>query len=196
MLSLFAQMNLAAAETAKVSSSLWVAPAIVVSLLALIVSLGTFFLAGRRTRQDRQRQVFADAFEAIMEYREYPFIVRRRNPDEPANERQRISGDLSQVQARVNAFKARLLVEDPLIGKKYADLVTKNKEIAGGMIRDAWNEDAVVADDEIHAPMDKLDFSGLGDADNDYLRAVADHLDWLPTSIARWQRERRKDKNP
>jgi hypothetical protein len=54
----------------------------------------------------------------------------------------------------------------------------------------------VRADDQIHAPMDKLDFTGLSDVDNDYLRAVADHLDWLPTSIARWQRERRKDKNP
>jgi hypothetical protein len=167
-----------------------------IAILALVVSIVTFLVAGRRARQDRQRQVFADAFEAIMEYREYPFIVRRRNPDEPAKERQRISGDLSKVQARVNAFRARLLVEDPLIGKKYEELVAKNKQIAGGMIRDAWNEDPVGADHEIHAPMDRLDFSGLANADNDYLRAVADHLDWLPTNIARWQRERRKDKNP
>ena len=80
--------------------------------LPLAVSLATFFLSGRRARLDRQRQVFADAFEAVMEYREYPFIVRRRSPDEPAKERQRISGDLSRVQAKLNAFKARLLVED------------------------------------------------------------------------------------
>jgi hypothetical protein len=72
--------------------------------------VATFFLAGPRERLDRQRRVFADAFEAVMEYREYPFIVRRRNPNEAAEERRRISRDLSRVQAKMNAFKARLLV--------------------------------------------------------------------------------------
>ena len=38
----------------------------VIAFLALVVSLATFVVAGRRTRIDRQRQVFADAFEAVM----------------------------------------------------------------------------------------------------------------------------------
>lgn len=195
MLSLSVQTYLFAAKTATASNSSWVAPTIVVSLLALAVSLGTFFAAGRRGRLDRQRQVFADAFEAVIEYREYPFIVRRRNTDEAAKERQRISGELSKVQARVNAFKGRLLVEDPLVGRKYKELVAKTRVVVGGLIREAWNERAVTADDEIHAPV-SYDFSAIDNADNEYLRAVADHLDWLPTSIARWRRERRTDKNP
>jgi len=194
MLSLSVQTYLVAAKAATASNSSWVAPTIAVSLLALVVSLGTFFAAGRRARLERQRQVFANAFEAVMEYREYPFIVRRRNADEAAKERQRISGELSKVQARVNAFKARLLVEDPLVGRKYKELVVKTREVAGGMIREAWNEPAVTADDEIHAPV-RYDFSAIDNADNEYLRAVANHLDWLPTSIARWRRERRMDKN-
>jgi len=194
MLSLSVQTYLVAAKAATASNSSWVAPTIAVSLLALVVSLGTFFAAGRRARLERQRQVFANAFEAVMEYREYPFIVRRRNADEAAKERQRISGELSKVQARVNAFKARLLVEDPLVGRKYKELVVKTREVAGGMIREAWNELAVTADDEIHAPVG-YDSSATDHADNEYLRAVANHLDWLPTSIARWRRERRMDKN-
>jgi hypothetical protein len=95
----------------------------------------------------------------------------------------------------LNAFKARLLVEDPLIGKKYAELVAKTREVAGGMIREAWNEPAVTADDEIHAPV-RYDFSPIDAADNAYLQAVADHLEWLPTSIARWRSERTKDRKP
>jgi hypothetical protein len=191
MLSTSVQTYLVAAKAGTASNSSWVAPTIAVSLLALVASLGTFFAAGRRARLDRQRQVFADAFQAVMEYREYPFIVRRRNADEAALERQRISGELSNVQARVNGFKARLLVEDPLVGGKYKELVAKTREVAGGMIREAWNEPAVTADDEIHAPV-TYDFGAIDNADNEYLRAVADHLNWLPTSMARWKRERRK----
>src|SRR5947208_2114750 len=96
----------------------WWAPAIVAANVAAAVSLTTFALTGRRARLDRQRQVFADAFEAVMEYREYPFIVRRRSEDEPAKERQRISGELSKVQAKINGLKARLLIENPFVGRR------------------------------------------------------------------------------
>jgi hypothetical protein len=158
--------------------SAWVAPTIVVSILALGVSLATFFLSGRRGRLDRQRQVFADAFEAVMEYREYPFIVRRRNPDEPAEERRRISEEFSRIQAKLNAFKARLLVEDPHIGQCYGELVKKTRQVAGAMIKAAWDNDPVSADKEMHAPA--YDFSELDEYDNRYLRAVAQHLSWFP----------------
>jgi len=154
-----------------------VAPTIVLAILALAVSLATFFLAGRRARLDRQRQVFADAFEAVMEYREYPFIVRRRSPEEPAKERQRISGDLSRLQAKLNAFKARLLIEDPYVGQRYAALVTKTKHVAGAMIKAGWDNEPVAEDAATHAPA--YDFSELQPLDEAYLRAVADHLGWL-----------------
>jgi hypothetical protein len=171
------------------SESAWVAPTIVISVVALGVSVATFFLAGRRARLDRQRQVFADAFEAVMEYREYPFIVRRRSDDEPAKERQRISGDFSKVQAKINAFKARLLVEDPYVGRSYAELVKQNRYVAGAMIKAAWNDPPVSADEDMHAPL--YDFSALDQYDNAYLRAVADHLDWLHAPTMRKVRARR-----
>lgn len=115
----------------------WWESAIVAAIVAAAVSVMTFGLTGRRARIDRQRQVFADAFESVMDYREYPFIVRRRDPDEPANERQRISSDLSKVQARLNGYKARLLVEDVRVGN-VTDLVNETRRVAGSMIRDAW----------------------------------------------------------
>jgi hypothetical protein len=164
-----------------------VAPTIVLSLLALAVSLATFTLAGRRARLDRQRQVFADAFEAVMEYREYPFIVRRRSSEDRAKERQRISGDLSRVQARLNSFKARLLVEDPYIGQRYAELVRKAREVAGQMIKNGWDTDPVAEDAEMHTP--PFDFSELQKVDEAYLRAVADHLGWLYAPLRRKLRQ-------
>lgn len=159
------------------NSSLW-APAIVAAIVAAAVSLTTFVLTTRRQRLDRQRRVFGDAFEAVMEYREYPFIVRRRNPDEAEKERQRLSGELSRVQARMNAYQARLLVEDPEIGKLYKKLVKQTRLHAGAHIKAAWDNPPVSADEEMHTP--KYDYSALDAHDDAYLRAVADHLSWKP----------------
>lgn len=174
------------AAEASSSSNLW-APAIVAAIVAAAVSLTTFALAGRRARLDRQRQVFAEAFEAVMEYREYPFIVLRRSKDEPATERARISGDLSTVQARLNGFKARLRVEAPDVGDRYADLVSATRRLAGPMITQAWNAEPIADDTQVHNP--GWDFSELHSYDDAYVRAVADHLGWLYAPARRKLRE-------
>ena len=169
-----ASLILAAAESS--TSSAWVAPTIVVSILALGVSLATFFLAGRRTRLDRQRQLFAEAFEAVVAYREYPFIVRRRDPAKPAEERQRISGDLSRVQAKLNAYAARLRVEAPRVAARYTELVAATRRVAGALIREAWDAEPVGEDAQVHNP--GWDMSELDAFDEAYLQAVEDHLNW------------------
>ena len=176
---------LSAAPAAKAgsTSSAWVAPTIVISIVALAVSLATFFMAGRRARLDRQRQVFADALDAVMTYREYPFIVFRRNADDAAKERQRISSDLSELQAKLNSLKARLRVEDAFVGARYGDLVAATKRIAGPMITEAWNREPAPADKEVHNP--GWDFNALNSCDDAYLRAVADHLGWLYAPLRR-----------
>jgi hypothetical protein len=169
-----------------VAASAWVAPTIVIAIVSLAVSLATFFLTGRRARLDRQRQVFADAFAAVAEYREYPFIVLRRDPDEPAKERQRIGGELSSVQARLNSFTARLRVEDRFVGERYRELVAATRRVAGEKIREAWNAEPVGADSNVHNP--GWDFSELDAFDDAYLRAVEDHLGLLPAGFRRWLR--------
>jgi hypothetical protein len=180
------------ATDAGAGASGWVAPTIVIAIVALAVSLATFLLSGRRARLDRQRQVFADAFSAVAEYREYPFIVRRRDPAGPAQERKRISSDLSQVQARLNGFSARLRVEDPYVGARYADLVAATRRVAGKFIREAWNSEAVAVDAQIHSPA--WDMSELDAYEDAYLVAVADHLAWLHAPLRRkargWRRGR------
>jgi hypothetical protein len=165
------------------TDSAWVAPTIVISILALGVSLATFFLSGRRARLDRQRQVFADALDAVTRYREYPFIVYRRNADDEARERQRISSDLSSLQAQLNGFKGRLRVEDAAIGTRYVELVDATRHIVGPMITEAWNRPPATVDAQVHNP--GWDFSKLDSYDEAYLRAVADHLHWLPTPVVR-----------
>jgi hypothetical protein len=107
-----------------------------------------------------------------------------RNRDE---ERTRLSGELSRVQARLNSYKARLLIEDPYIGKLYAELVRQTRLHAGAHIKSAWGNELVTIDEDVHAPT--YDFTALDQYDNAYLRAVADHVSSLPTSIAHRGRE-------
>lgn len=182
-----------AAEASSPSTNWW-APAIVAAIVAAAVSLMTFALAGRRSRLDRQRHVFADAFEAVMDYREYPFIVLRRSRDEPAKERARISGDLSKVQSRLNGFKARLRVEAPHVGDCYADLVGATRRVAGPMITQAWNTEPVEDDTKVHNP--GWDFTELEAYDDAYVRAVADHLGWVYAPARRRVRKWREGGKP
>ena len=89
---------------------------VVAAVVAGLVSLTTLAASGRRARIDRQRQLFADAYEAIVAYREFAYIVRRRQ-DHSAGERSRISSELSAVQARIASLEARVRVELPELAR-------------------------------------------------------------------------------
>jgi hypothetical protein len=56
------------------------------------------------------------------------------------------------VQARRNALQARLLVEAPYVGQRYAEVVEKTKHVAGAMVTAAWDNEPVADDAEVHAP--------------------------------------------
>lgn len=113
---------------------------VIAAAIAAIVSLVTLAWNARRDRQDRQREIFAHAFEACILYREFPFIVRRRNAEDLAAERARITSDLSRLQARLDSGEAILRVEAPRVGAVYADLVRETRRVAGPYISKAWDE--------------------------------------------------------
>jgi hypothetical protein len=138
-------------------------------VLALnVVALATLWWNSRRDRQDRQRQLFAEAFEACMLYREFPFIVRCRNADDLVAERARITSELSRLQVRLDSGKALLRVEAPRVGAAYEDLVRETRRVAGPKIRKAWDEPALTADADVHT--EGIDFADLKPFDDRYLR--------------------------
>lgn len=165
----------------------WWTSAVIAALVSGGVAITTFLLAAWRQRVDRQRQLFGDAFAAYAEYREFPFIVWRRNPEEPTAERVRISGRLSDVQARLTEYSARLRVEAPRVAKAWSNLIVETRQIAGGAIRDAWDQPPAAADHEMHAP--HIDMARLQPAEDIYLWAVADRLSVTPGLVRRtWRR--------
>jgi hypothetical protein len=160
---------------------------VVAAAIAAIVSLVTLAWNARRDRQDRQRKIFADAFEACILYREFPFIVRRRNADDLTAARARITSDLSRLQARLDSGKAILRVEAPRVGASYAELVRETRRVAGPHISQAWDEPPLAADADVHT--EGIDFADLKRFDDAYLGEVSDHLSFWPRWIsAKWRR--------
>jgi hypothetical protein len=173
----------AAATTQVASTGLW-GPTFALGVLTAGVALFTLAVNQIRTRKDRQRELAADAFAALTEYREYPFIVRRRNGD--GSDRQTITAELSSVQARLNQFIARLRVEAPRVGRAYAQLAADTRRVAGAEISRAWDLEPIPPDAPLHVR--DVDLSELVASDDTFLREVGDHLAVLPAWTRRASR--------
>jgi len=150
---------------------------VVAALVAAIVSLATLATTGRRARQDRQRELFAAAFETSIAYREFAYIVRRRKDDSPEEVR-RISGPLSETQTRFRSLEARLRVEAPRVGAAYSKLVAETRAVAGAQIRVGWESPPLSP--ERTGRIEDVDFSSLAEPEAEYLHAVRDHLAFFP----------------
>ena len=177
-----------AATTIASSSPGWFTSAILAALVSAAVALVTVAWNGRRNRLDRQRQLFAEALGAVMAYREYVFIVRRR-PDDDAQTRHSITSELSQVQAQLNTFRGQLLVEAPRVGRRYMELVDATRSTVGMLIHAAWDTPPITSDSAVHAP--DVDYRPLAPYDEGYLTAVTDHLSLLWTPLRARIRRRR-----
>lgn len=164
----------------------WWSSALVAAVVAGAVSLTTVWITGRRAEKERRRQLFGQAFQAPIAYREFVYRVRRRR-DDSAEERVRISDALHEVQERLKYFDAILRVEAPPVSKVYSELVEATRDIAGRQIAEAWKRELVTLVTAAH--LRDVDFSGLKRYEDAYLQAVADLLSfggrWL-RRVGRW----------
>jgi hypothetical protein len=163
---------------------------VVAAVVAGAVSLTALVSTSRRDRLDRQRKLFAEAFEACIAYREYAYVVRRRDVAQPSSERARISTELSQVQMRLQSYCALLRVEAPRVGEAYGELISETKRIAGRAISAGWDAPAPVSDDDVRVR--DVDLSELDAWDDRYLVEVVHHLALWP-AWSRWRRGRVRD---
>jgi hypothetical protein len=173
-----------------------IAPAVVAAVVAGCVSLVTLWFNHRRDRLERQRQLLADAFAACQDYKEFPFRVRRRAGGEKSvDERIRLNNALSDIQAELNGYGARLRVEAPRVAPSYAALVLELRRIAGSEISRAW--DAPPSENDAAMHVTDVDLSGIAGAENAYLVSVEAHLSGSRRVRQRVHRlVRRKDGTP
>lgn len=151
-------------------------------LAALLTGLINIVLARRKSREEecsRIRTIFAEAFAAYASYREYPYVVRRRSPDQPAAERVRISEQIRQTQERLNYYLAWTKTESADVGQAYAELIRHARTTAGAAMRQAWNTPPATEDSAMNIPGGEVDLANLKISEDAYTDAVSAHLDKL-----------------
>ena len=157
-------------------TTVWTSASIA-AVISLVGSLITLWVGGRRDRQNRHRQTFARALAAAIDYREFPYVIRRRRADQLAAERSRITEELRHLQSQLNYFTAWIDVESPAVAQVYRRLVAETRRVVGPMIRTAWTEPPIAADDQVSIA--GLDFAKLDEPEMLFIEAVRRHFSWL-----------------
>lgn len=152
---------------------------LIAAFVSAVVALVGIWQSARSSRQDRQRHLFGEAFAAVMDYREFAYIIRRRASDEENSE---ISRELSTVQAALDRYRAILAVESRAVGEAYATLVTQARAVAGPLIAQSWNE-PIREGSDMH--VQDIDLCELDPTIDAFIQATRRHLAVLGFALRR-----------
>jgi hypothetical protein len=150
-----------------------------VFLAALVTAAISIWLARRKSREEernRLRTSFAEAFAAYSSYKEFPYAIRRRRADLPAEERIRLSEALRKIQANLAYHLAWTAAESQPVGQAYANLIKQVRKTAGSAMHEAWNASPNDVDHTMNIPPSVVDLSSLAPYETDYIDAVRTHL--------------------
>lgn len=158
-----------------------VIPALVSLGVALIVTAFGWWLNLLQQRRDERVKLFADAFAVVQGYKEYPFVIRRRDASSPADERRRITAELTGLQRDISFSTAWVQTIDPRAGKAYRHLVDEARRVAGRLMHEAWQAAPVTSDDQMNVADVAEQLQELNPAESNYLAAVRRALyRWRP----------------
>ena len=170
-----------------------VAAAITGAVSILIFAL-TNWRTGERERLTRNRDVFSKAYAAIQEYKEFPYVIRRRASSDPEKERLRISSELRRIQTDLAFYSAWLRTESYHVERSYGELLREVRRVAGPAMREAWLKPSCQDDSEMN--VQDLDLSSLASYETAYLGEVVDHLSFWPRRLRRLRCKRGQGKSP
>jgi hypothetical protein len=147
---------------------------------AVITALVTVLLARRKHLEDERSRlttIFSEASKAVAAYKEMPYAIRRRNHEDPAAERARLSQAMAAVQADLSFYLAWTAAESDTVGAEYATLVQHVRRVAGVACHDAWLDPAPTQDSDMNIPPTVVDLSALRPYEDAYAAAAKAHLD-------------------
>lgn len=150
--------------------------AVIAAVVGATVNVG---LARRKSLEEeraRQRAAFAEAFEVVTRYKEFPYAIRRRRADEPAEERVRLSEGLREVQARLSYYTVWIKAESEVVGQSYEKLVGQLRATAGRACHEAWLAPPAERDTDMNFAAGIVDLSDLREYELAYIAAVQQHL--------------------
>jgi hypothetical protein len=147
---------------------------LIAATLALLGVLITLFVNGRRAERDRLRALYAGGWAAVQAYKEMAFAIRGRNVDDRAAERVRLSETPREIQRDVAYHEALIGRErSGRVAAEYRVLVTKTREIAGGIIKRSWNDEPITSDKQMHSPEIAAELGALKQVEDGYMNAIA-----------------------
>lgn len=121
-------------------------PALIAGAVAVVVALLSPAFTAAAERRLRKREVLAKAVGALAAYREYPYVIRRRDENDQAAERRRISTEIMQVQRELTEASIWIGAEAPSLYDEYVVAVEDHRRIAGGLMNEAWRTPASTDD--------------------------------------------------
>lgn len=168
-------MIAAAAESAWTSAA--TATLVAAAITAAIALVGVW-VNGMRAERNRRRGFYGNALAASMDYREFAFVVRRRQREMPAEERVRISEALRLAQKDLDHHLALMTIErSKPVEARYRVLVAQTREVAGQYMHESW-ESGTGIDTDRDMNVKDIDFDSLQPYVDDYLAAVRSDLAW------------------
>lgn len=173
-------LTAAAASGATTSSLIWAALISGSVIAAIVGALVNTWLARRKSREEelaRVQVMLAEAFQAVAEYKEFPYAIRRRRHDVPSEERVRLSGELRSVQARLTFYEEWTRIEDKSVGDCYLDLVKQLRRIAGAACNQAWLTPPLTEDSQMNIAREEVDLSALATYERDYTDVARGYVD-------------------
>ena len=103
-----------------------------------------------REERRRRREVHGRALEAVVNYIEMPFLIRRRRRDEPSAERARLSEKFGTVQAELACVEAQIRADpDAEVRRTFATLVATTRATAGDQAALAWGSPPITTDSQM-----------------------------------------------
>jgi hypothetical protein len=166
-------MNAAVATASGGADGWTVALPLIAATIALFGVLVTLAVNGRRAERDRLRALYAGGWAAVQAYKEMAFAIRRRNAEDRAGERVRLSEALRDIQRDLAYHEALIARGRPgEVGEAYRTLVAEMRAIAGGIIKRSWNDEPITSDKEMHAPHIAAELEPLKAVEERYLSAV------------------------
>jgi hypothetical protein len=150
---------------------------LVVAVIGFTALMIRMWWDARASRLDRLRELYAGGWAAVQAYKEMAFAIRRRNIEDRAGERVRLSEALAAIQKDLSYHEALIARErSGKIAAEYSALVSKTREIAGDVIRDSWNDEPITKDSEMHSPEIAQKLTHLERFEEGYMNAVANRL--------------------
>lgn len=145
-------------------------------LVPLFGVLWTLWVNGDRAERQRRRELHARALEAVLAYREMPFMIRRRRheKEERSAERVRLSSHLSEVQTELSACEHLMAADGPdWLTKEYETLVSTVRLTAGKEAHEAWKVDPISADSDVNMRELFVRLKPLNDAVDEFRRQIS-----------------------